>query len=69
MCSTLITVTKEEHPDKYGWWVNELESLGLSINKTNEFNDIDEIRNLAERMKKQFHAIDLKQRTLSDFLS
>jgi hypothetical protein len=21
---------KNEHPEKYGWWLNELESLGVS---------------------------------------
>lgn len=40
-----------EHPERYGWWVNELESLGLSVKKTNEFNDINEIRDLAECIK------------------
>jgi hypothetical protein len=40
-----------EHPERYGWWLNELESLGLSVNKINEFNDLDEIRDLAEIIK------------------
>jgi hypothetical protein len=40
-----------EHPERYGWWINELESLGLSVNKINEFNDLDEIRDLAEIIK------------------
>ena len=35
-----------EHLQKYGWWINELESLGLSIKKTNEFNDLNEMRSL-----------------------
>jgi hypothetical protein len=39
---------KDEHPERYGWWINELESLGLSVKKTNEFNDLKEIRSLAE---------------------
>ena len=43
--------TMREHPERYGWWVNELESLGLSVKKTNEFNDINEIRDLAECIK------------------
>ena len=41
----------EEHPERYGWWINELESLGLSIKKVNELNDLDEIRDLAEIIK------------------
>ena len=44
-------MTKVEHPERYGWWINELESLGLSVKKTNEFNDLKEIRNLAEIIK------------------
>ena len=46
-----ITMATREHPERYGWWVNELESLGLSVKKTNEFNDINEIRDLAECIK------------------
>jgi hypothetical protein len=37
-----------ERRERYGWWINELESLGLSVNKINEFNDLEEIRDLAE---------------------
>ena len=44
-------VTGREHPQKYGWWINELESLGLSVKKINEFNDLDEIRDLTEIIK------------------
>jgi hypothetical protein len=40
-----------EHPERYGWWINELESLGLSVKKINEFNDLNEIRDLAEIIK------------------
>jgi hypothetical protein len=43
-----------EYPERYGWWINELESLGLSIKETNEFNDLNEIRGLAENMKQGF---------------
>jgi hypothetical protein len=40
-----------EHPERYGWWINELESLGLSVKKINEFKDLNEIRSLAESIK------------------
>ena len=43
--------TMREHPEKYDWWINELESLGLSVKKINEFNDLNEIRDLAEIIK------------------
>ena len=38
--------TMTEHPER-----NELESLGLSVKKINELNDLDEIRDLAENIK------------------
>jgi hypothetical protein len=40
-----------EHLERYGWWINELESLGLSIKKTNEFNDLKEMRSLTQIIK------------------
>ncbi|MFZ0222174.1 MAG: hypothetical protein WAM42_10865 [Candidatus Nitrosopolaris sp.] len=43
--------TMREHPERYGRWINELESLGLSVKKINEFNDLNEIRDLAEIIK------------------
>ena len=43
--------TRREHPERYGWWINELESLGVGVKKTNEFNDLNEIRSLAEIIK------------------
>jgi len=41
-------VTMEEYPERYGWWISELESLGLSVKRINELN---EIRDLAEIIK------------------
>jgi hypothetical protein len=46
-----IMATRREHPERYGWWINELESLGVGVKKTNEFNDLNEIRSLAEIIK------------------
>jgi len=43
--------TKTEPVQKREWWINELESLGVSPNKTNELNDKKEISNLAEIIK------------------
>ena len=39
----------------YKRWISELESLGLSVNKINEFNDLNEIRSLAEIIKEGFY--------------
>ena len=44
-----------EHPERYGWWINELESLGVGVKKTNEFNDLKEIRSLADIIKQGFY--------------
>jgi hypothetical protein len=57
--------TMREHPEKYGWWINELESLGLSVKKINEFNDLDEMRDLAEIIKQDKY-IDYKTDYFSD---
>jgi hypothetical protein len=46
-----IMATRREHPERYCWWINELESLGVGVKKTNEFNDLKEIRSLAEIIK------------------
>jgi hypothetical protein len=35
--------TKREHPEKHQWRLNELESLGIHPNKTNELNDKKEV--------------------------
>jgi hypothetical protein len=43
-----LTIMTSEHPERLSWWINELESLGLSVKKINEFNDLDEISSLAE---------------------
>jgi hypothetical protein len=43
---------KDEHPERYGWWLNELESLGISAKRINELNDLKEISTLAENMKR-----------------
>jgi hypothetical protein len=53
-----------EYPQRYGWWINELESLGLSVKKINEFNDLDEIRYLTEIIKQDKY-LDYKTEYLS----
>gem|GEM_PF-501672 len=50
-----IMAKGREHPERYGWWINELESLGVGVKKTNEFNDLKEIRSLAEVIKQGFY--------------
>jgi hypothetical protein len=56
--------TMREHPERYGWWINELESLGISVKKINKLNDLDEIRDLTEIIKQDKY-LDYK----TDYLS
>jgi hypothetical protein len=43
--------TKKESSDRYGWWLNELDTLGIVPKKTNELNDKQEISDLSENIK------------------
>lgn len=43
--------TKKDYSDRYGWWLNELDSLGIVPKKTNELNDRQEISDLSENIK------------------
>ena len=48
--------TKKEHPEKYGWWLNELESLGVNPKVcSNELNDKQEVSDLAANLKQVFY--------------
>jgi hypothetical protein len=55
-------VEAREHLERYRWWINELESLGLSIKKTNEFNDLKEMRSLTQIIKQTIY-LDYKDGT------
>jgi hypothetical protein len=47
----LNTSTRKEYHEKYGWWIKELESLGIAVNTINEFNNIREVSSLANNIK------------------
>ena len=47
--------TKQENPQKDSWWINELDSLGVSVEIRNELNDIEETSSLAENLKHVFY--------------
>jgi hypothetical protein len=52
----MATATDEcEYFDKKQWWLNELESLGISPKKTNQLNDKKEMSNLAENIKQTLY--------------
>jgi hypothetical protein len=42
---------KKEHPEKYGWWISELDSLGIKRLKRNDMKDRKQIIDLAENIK------------------
>jgi hypothetical protein len=43
--------TRIDYPKRYGWWINELNSLGVAAKKMNELNDLKEISNLDSNIK------------------
>jgi hypothetical protein len=45
---------KSEYPERYGWWRNELASLGIIVKKRNELNDLRELADLTENIKQTF---------------
>jgi hypothetical protein len=47
--------TKNEYPEKYGWWINELNSLGVDTEDKNaELRDVQSLENLADDVKQNF---------------
>lgn len=46
---------KRECPEKDHWWLNELESLGVSVKVLNDLNNIQEVSELAENLKQTFY--------------
>ena len=45
--------TENECPDKYEWWINELNSLGIKINDKEQPKDIHELENLTDDLKQR----------------
>jgi hypothetical protein len=46
-------MTISEHPERHGWWLNELESLGVNT-KHKELNDLSVASSLTENLKQLF---------------
>ena len=47
----MIMSTKKEHPEKYGWWISELDSLGIKRIRRNDMKDRKQITDLTENTK------------------
>ena len=37
---------ESEHPEKYEWWINELNSLGIEINDKDQLDDLHQLENI-----------------------
>ncbi|MDQ3840749.1 MAG: hypothetical protein M3297_15960 [Thermoproteota archaeon] len=44
-----------EHPEKYGWWLNELDSLGINTQKKKGINNHKEASDLTEAVKQTLY--------------
>jgi hypothetical protein len=42
--------TKKEHPENYGWWISELDSLGIKRIKRNDMKDKKEITDMTIKL-------------------
>jgi hypothetical protein len=59
MCSGLLMSIKNECPEKYSWWINELNSLGVKTDSNkNDLKDVQQLENLAD---------DIKQTLIHDY--
>ena len=47
--------TKNEYPEKYAWWITELNSLGINKeDKYEELKDVQALENLTDDVKQIF---------------
>ena len=44
-----------EHPERYGWWLNELESLGVNTLQKPGLNNHKEVSDLTEAVKQTLY--------------
>ena len=50
-----IAMTNVEHPEKYGWWLNELESLGINTREESQLKDFKKTTELTMGIKQMFY--------------
>jgi hypothetical protein len=56
MTRAVRMTTRNEYPEKYAWWINELKSLGIKQDEKNEeLRDIHALENLADDVKQLFN--------------
>jgi hypothetical protein len=44
-----------EHPEKYNWWLNELDSLGINTLEKNGLNNRQEASDLTDTVKQTLY--------------
>jgi hypothetical protein len=44
-----------EHPERYSWWLNELDSLGISTLEKNGINNRSEASDLIDAVKQTLY--------------
>jgi hypothetical protein len=50
-----VYMAKIEHPEKYSWWLNELESFGIKTLERNGLNNYKETSDLTEAVKQTLY--------------
>jgi hypothetical protein len=48
-------MVKAEYPEKYNWWLNELDSLGISTLQKNELDNQKEASDFIEAVKQTLY--------------
>jgi hypothetical protein len=48
-------MAEAEHPERYSWWLNELESLGVDTLEKNGLNNHKEASDLTEAVKQTLY--------------
>jgi hypothetical protein len=51
--TTQLMATKEEYPEKYGWWISELNSLGINTEALGS-GGTQALENLTDDVKQDF---------------
>ena len=47
--------TIKEYPEEYGWWVNELDSLGIKEEKRDDKSNKQQLKDFAENIKQRLY--------------
>jgi len=50
-----LTAMARKHPEKYGWWISELNSLGIDTDdKNGKSTDVQVLEDLTDDVKQNF---------------